>query len=113
MDLKQANIHLSNAEHSIRYFFMMDEELEIVCDLLQQATTAGTLGKARALTRVAGIALSGVLCDGDERTIALKHIEDALAEFQYQDIRVVPGLPANARLDEHALSTGEIPRAGG
>ncbi len=33
--------------------------------------------------------------------------------FVPRDPRVVPGLPSNARLEEHALNTGEIPRAGG
>ncbi len=83
MDLEQAHTYLDNAEHSIRHFFMMDEELEVICDLLQRAKTAKTLKVALARTRIAGIALLGAISDCDERTIASEYIKEALAEFQY------------------------------
>ena len=84
MDVEQAHIYLDSAAGTIRAYFMMNEELEVVCNLLALAKTAGTLKMAMAHARVAGIALVGTIGECDERTVVAEHIKEALAEFQYQ-----------------------------
>ena len=84
MDVAQAHKELGEGQHSLKYFFMPNEELDVICELLEQAKTASTLKMAIANARIAGHALTAVIGECDERTIAERYIFNAIAEFKYQ-----------------------------
>jgi hypothetical protein len=84
MDVAQAHEHLTNAEDSIRYFFMVDRKIEVICALLRDAKAAATLKMAISYACVAGIALKHVVAECDEREVVEGEIRAAIAELQYQ-----------------------------
>ena len=86
MSVTQAHIHLSGAQGSIRQFFSLEnEEIRVICNLLGTAQEAETLKFAKAYTRLSGVLLMEVIGECDERAIVAKDIQDALAEFEYQN----------------------------
>ncbi len=93
MNVKKAHEHLKDAENSIRHFFFVTNNLDVICHLLKLARKAEPLGMAIAYARVAlremtwsfpslrGMTYGG---GGDERCVIVKHIEKALGEMEYQ-----------------------------